>query len=122
MAGPGIRVLGADRASATLRTAEQRIEAITEDPELARPVLEAIRPLIPVRSGRLRGSARVAPVDGSSGVVVGEVYAGPINYGWPAHGIEGVHYLEDGAEAAEPALERQLERKAQQILDNVKGA
>lgn len=122
MAGPDIRAVGVDRMVRTMRTAESRLAALEDGDDAAQIALEAIRPLIPSKSGRARGSARVAPVEDAPGVLVGVVYAAPLNWGWPARGITGVHYLEHGAAAAEPAIEQHLDTTAQQILSTVKGA
>lgn len=105
-----------------MRVAESRLADIGQDEAIAAAAAGAVRSEAPSKSGRLRGSVRVAPVDGVPGVVVGVVYAGPINYGWPARGIDPAEYLERGAVAAEPAVEKVLETRARLILANVKGA
>jgi hypothetical protein len=58
----------------------------------------------PRRTGRLAGSVRGNRAAGRATVVAGRAsvpYAGPIHYGWPAHGIEPHPFVIDAAQATE---------------------
>lgn len=122
MAGPAIRVVGADTLARTLRAAGAAVADLEHDEELADAALAPVRAAIPVRTGRLRSSARSVPVERIPSIVVGEVYAAPINYGWPARGIAASRFAERGATAAGPPVAGLVRRKILRILSRLKGA
>ena len=66
------------------------------DLEARQAVATAIATNAPRRSGRLAGSVR----PDATGVEITAPYAGPIAYGWPAHGIEAHPFVETGLAAA----------------------
>lgn len=60
--------------------------------------------LVPVLSGRLKANIRAGQAKTKATVSAGGArlpYAGVINYGWPAHGIEPTHFLNDALEKNE---------------------
>ena len=77
----------------------------------------AALPAVPVESGRLVDSLRATP--GPMGVELSSslIYAGVQDRGWPAHGIEGHHFMERAEDAAEtqavdllaPAIQAQID-------------
>jgi hypothetical protein len=59
----------------------------------------------PQRTGRLAGSGRGNRAVGRATVTFGGAavpYAGPVHWGWPAHGIEPHTFIPDAAQATEP--------------------
>lgn len=76
----------------------------------------AALPVVPVESGALVDSLRATA--GPMGVMFGSglVYAGVQDRGWPAHGIEGHHFMARAEDAAEsqavdllaPAIQAQI--------------
>lgn len=64
---------------------------------IAAEAAETMRPFIPSRSGRLRGSARGNRAKGKAVVTVGSArvpYAQVINYGWPRRNIRPANFTE----------------------------
>lgn len=58
------------------------------------------------KTGRLSGSGRASRAVGRVSVLFGGAsvpYAGPVHWGWPAHGIEANPFVPDAAQATEPA-------------------
>jgi len=68
------------------------------------------RGLIPVRSGRLAGTARGNKAKSKAVVTVGRAsvpYAGAVNFGWPARGIAANPFLQKTDQRMQPiALDR----------------
>lgn len=65
--------------------------------EVAAAAARTITPFLPVRTGKLRGSARPNRAKGSAVVTIGRAsvpYAGPIIYGWPKRHIESSQAVE----------------------------
>lgn len=74
--------------------------------------VEAAR-FAPKRTGRLAGNirgnrARNKAVVSAGGVAV--PYAGPINYGWRAHGIEPAGFMQKADQTVEPYALKRLEQ------------
>jgi len=84
----------------------------------AESALASILPLVPVgtgalgnETGALRASVRAGASRRSGYVKVGSAkvpYAGPIQFGWPAHNIEPQDFLYSGMLRAEPAIVREF--------------
>lgn len=67
---------------------------------------------IPVRSGRLAGTARATSTKDAVTVTVGDAstpYAGVINFGWAAHSIAPAGFMERTDERMQPIALRRLE-------------
>ena len=101
MAGPTVKVVGAAELQAGLR----HLGAEAADPDVAKRgaelVVDAARDRAPVASGALVGSIRVEMALPDAAVVAGSPavpYAGVQEFGWPARGIAGTHYLADAAD------------------------
>lgn len=79
---------------------------------------EAAHPLVPVEAGELVDSLRARP--GPMGVEFGSdlIYAGVQDRGWPAHNIEGHHFMAAAEEAGRqgavdliaPEIQREIDR------------
>jgi len=80
-----------------------------------------VDPLVPVKSGRLANSVGVVASQTSAAVKAGSAarvpYAGVINFGWPAHNIEGAHFLEKGVAAREREIREKYDVEIRQFLD-----
>lgn len=101
MAGGAVELVGA----VELRAALARLGDQADDPKVAQRaaelVADAARDRVPVKSGDLLGTIHVEPALPAAVVVAGSPaipYAGVQEYGWPARGIEGSHYLEEAAD------------------------
>ena len=67
----------------------------------------------PKQSGRLAGDIRGNRAKGKAVITAGRVsvpYAGPINYGWKARGIEAAGFMQKADEALQPYALRRLEQ------------
>jgi hypothetical protein len=78
----------------------------------AKPVYSRARTLVPVVSGRLKGSIELTAGPAGASIRAGrglEPYAGPIHFGWPRHNIE-----------AQPFLYRALKDHRQDVIQTYK--
>jgi hypothetical protein len=80
-----------------------------------------VDPLVPVGSGKLANSVGVVASQTSAAVKAGTAarvpYAGVINFGWPARGIEGKHFLEKGVAAKEQQIREKYDVEIRQFLN-----
>lgn len=68
----------------------------------------------PHRTGRLAASIRGNRAKNKAVVTAGRArvkYAGAINYGWPARGIQASNFMQQADEAMRPVALQQLERE-----------
>lgn len=113
-----IRVLGTARASSTLREAGVQLEDLDEATEAAgRRALTAIRPLVPVRTGRLAGS--LVARDGA--VTTDLDYGPPVHQGVPSRGQAAQPFGTTGMDNAEPGITLLYLERIGRILSRVKG-
>lgn len=78
----------------------------------------------PRRSGRLAGSLRGNRALGRATISAGGArlpYAGPIHYGWPAHGIAAQPFISDAATATESQWLPLYAAAVDQAVDKVAG-
>lgn len=78
----------------------------------------------PRRTGRLAASVRGNRALSRATVAAGGArlpYAGPIHYGWPAHGIAANPFVSDAAQATESAWLPLYEAGIEQAVDAVAG-
>lgn len=97
-----------------LQTALRRVEAGAQDMTAAhRAVAARLVPGIavrtPRRSGRLAASWRPGATKGRARITSTERYAGPIEYGWPARGIEPARMVRDTVEASADEIRQAYE-------------
>jgi hypothetical protein len=101
-----IQVDGLRRLRRDLRKAGESTEDLKEaNAAVAALVAAASSARAPRRSGKLASSGRGNRAVGRATVVFGGAavpYAGPIHWGWPAHGIEPQTFIPDAAQATEP--------------------
>ncbi len=73
---------------------------------------EVVASFVPRLSGALAGDVRGNRAQRKAVVTVGRVslpYAGAINYGWPAHGIEAVEFMQRGDQVMRSRALQRLE-------------
>lgn len=108
----GVRVDGLSKVIRQLKAFGLEIEDLkTAFAALAAEGAAAVARHTPKRSGRLAGNVRGNRAQSKAVVRVGGAavpYAGPINYGWNARGIEPAHFMQKG--------DQELQPKAVQIL------
>jgi hypothetical protein len=78
----------------------------------------------PKRSGNLAGSVRGNRAVGRAIVRAGGAavpYAGPVHWGWPAHGIEAQPFIADAAVETQPVWLPAYEASIQKAVDKVGG-
>lgn len=88
----------------------------------AKLVESAARPRVPVRSGKLVASLRSSGTLRAGVIRLGKAnvpYAGPIHFGWPAHGIHPQPFLyealESKAHEVEALYKDRIERLAERL-------
>lgn len=126
MSSPVVRVEGVSRLVRTMRAAELDVDELKEVTIAAGALaLAAIRPRVPVRSGRLLSTVRSNRAARRSTVSAGRAslpYGPPVHWGWPARGIDGQPFGPEGLEAAEPAIHALYVAGVERIVDKIKGA
>lgn len=121
-----VRVQGVSRLVRTMRAAEVDVDEL-KDVTAAAGVLAAaaIRPLVPVKTGRLVGSIRSNKAARRATVSAGRAalpYGPPVHWGWPAHNIEPHEFGPEGLQRAEPAITELYLEGIERILEKIKGA
>lgn len=80
--------------------------------EIARQGASVASAYAPRRTGRLAGDIRGNRAKSKAVITAGRVsvpYAGPINYGWAAHGIQASGFMQKADEALQPYALSRLE-------------
>lgn len=122
MVAPTIRVDGARELRSAIRRAESRglvDELKRANREAAEVVAYEAQTIVPVKSGRLLESIRASGTQAAGIVRAGRgslPYAGPIHFGWPAHGIEPNPYLYDAADNRVDEVLSQYEHAIERVL------
>lgn len=109
-----------------LRRAFRQLEADTADLKaanaaVATAVAAASIPRAPRRTGRLASSVRGNRALSKATVSAGGArvpYAGPVHWGWPAHGIDPDPFISEAAQATEGAWSRIYEDAIQDAVDH----
>ncbi|ATU21117.1 hypothetical protein BcFMB_01420 [Bifidobacterium choerinum] len=93
--------------------------------QAAQIALPAVTGRAPVRTGKLKRSIRVGATRRAGVIRAGSKavpYAGPINYGWPAHHIRPRLFVNNGVATSESAWMRVYEQYVEKTMKQVKGA
>lgn len=100
-----VQVSGLREARKAFRRAEDKeaLDAVKRaHREAADAVLKVALPMVPVRTGTLKGSVKTLASRSRGRVKAGTrvrvPYAGPIHFGWPGRGIEAQPFLTDALE------------------------
>lgn len=119
MVAPVVRVIGADRIVAGLRSIAPELDTFGEGVDrLSSQAVGWVRSEAPHRSGRLSGS--VWGREGELGASA--AYAGVIHFGWAAHGISPNPYVVRAMQNHRGESVRILDGGLQDLADRVKGA
>jgi hypothetical protein len=117
-----ITLKGAPRFEADLDRAARELEDLRDAAtEVARVVRSAGSSESPRRTGALAASLTSSAGRNLSTITSGLVYAIPIHYGRPAHGIEANPFLMRAAQKTEPVWTGIYERSVQRVADSVRG-
>lgn len=114
MASAGIAVSGLRELTRGLEKAGVDVEELKDVMgRVADEAADTMRPLVPVKSGKLRASVRPNRAKGKAIVTVGTArvpYAAPIQYGWSARGIKPSRFVERTDQAMETRAVELLEQ------------
>lgn len=127
--GEGFRVRldsrGLGRLARTLKAAGADMQDLKDANRKAADVVKPeVAARTPVRSGKLKSTVRAGATQRAGVVRVGTAkvpYAGPINYGWPAHNIQGTYFLGAGADAAADNVDDIFAAAIEKALSQVQG-
>lgn len=87
---------------------------------IAAKATDVMRPFIPSRTGKLRGSARGNRAKGKAVVTVGSArvrYGPAINYGWPARNIRPANFTRKTDEVMDDLAPQMLAEGIDQIIE-----
>lgn len=119
------KVEGADRLKRTLLAAGDDLADLRRvNREAGDLVASGARGDVPVRSGALLGTIRSSGTERQGTASAGSAkvpYAGVIEFGWPARGIEAQPSLTGSLEANEEQLADLYQRETDRVLQQVKG-
>lgn len=126
MADKALMVVGQKRFVQTMRKAGADMDDLKEvNREAAQIALPAVRNLAPRgKTGRLAGSLRVGATKRAGVIRAGRKavpYAGPINYGWPAHRIKPRLFVNNGVASTESQWQKVYKDFIDKTLKQVKG-
>lgn len=125
MPTPNVTIEGLPRLRRALREAGANLDDLKDANAAAGALVAgAAAARAPRRSGRLAASIRSSRAVGRASVLAGGAsvpYAGPIHWGWAAHGIEAQPFATAAATATESAWLPIYERDLQRVLDTANG-
>lgn len=123
---PTVSVDGGRQLRASLKRAGVGVEDLkAAHKEVADDVARESRPNAPVLTGALVATTRGAGTQSAAIVRAGSArvpWAGPIHWGWPAHGIEARPWLAETAEEREPAWSATYLQAIETLIATVEGA
>lgn len=123
--GTSIQVTGLIEMQAALRKADRDLPKQLRliNKEAATEAAEGVRPLVPVRTGRLARSVGVLAQQRGAAVKAGSAvrvpYAGPINYGWSARGIKAQEFLKRGVVSRIEQISEIYEEDIRKLLSSI---
>jgi hypothetical protein len=116
----GIQVEGLRETIRDLQAAGVELEDLKDVMgDIAAKAADVMKPYVPSRSGKLRGTVRGNRAKGKAVVTIGRgrvKYAGPINYGWPARNIRPANYTGKTDAAMDDLAARMLEDGINKII------
>lgn len=117
-----VRRRGFDRFRADLRRAGDDLDMPDVYPEVAQLVAAEISRQAPRATGALAGSPEPSGGAGLGRVRMPLRYTGVQNYGWLAHGIKALRFVERARDIVEQRVARRLDDGVQKVLNRVRGA
>lgn len=126
MADKALMVVGQKRFVQTMRKAGADMDDLKEVNRAAAQIaLPAVRNLAPRgKTGRLAGSLRVGATKRAGVIRAGRkavLYAGPVNYGWPARHIKPRLFVNNGVASTESQWQKVYKDFIDETLEQVKG-
>ena len=119
-------VVGQKRFVQTMRKAGADMKELKGvNRQAADIALPAVQRLTPRRTGRLAASIRAGATQKAGVIRAGRKtvpYAGPVNYGWPKHGIRPRLFVNQGVAGSESAWSRVYADFIDKTIRQVKGA
>jgi phage gpG-like protein len=126
MATATVILEGTNNLARTLRIAGRKMADMEdENRNTASVIMRDALGRVPRKSGALAGSIRPEATKGEAITYAGSYsvpYAGPINYGWPAHNISAQPFLTTALTDTEPVWLRDYERSIKEACNLVRGA
>lgn len=120
MADGGVRVEGLSKAVRALQGLGLEVDDLKNAfATIATEATEAIASKVPRRTGRLAGSVRGNRAKSKAVVRAGKKavpWAGPINYGWRARGIEPSLFMQRGETEYTPKAVSRLEQELETAI------
>jgi len=111
----GVQVEGLSRVLRQLKDLGLEVEDLKAAfAKIAAEGAERVAAHVPRKSGALAGSIRGNRAQSKAVVRAGKAavsYAGAINYGWPARGIEPALFMQQGDQEMQPIAVRRLEEE-----------
>jgi hypothetical protein len=126
MSDKALMVVGQRRFVQTMRKAGADMDDLKEvNREAAQIALPAVRNLVPRgKTGRLAGSLRVGATKRAGVIRAGRKavpYAGPVNYGWPAHHLKPRLFVNTGVASSESQWQQVYKDFIEKTMKQVKG-
>lgn len=107
-----VRVTGVREVTRALKALEASAEDLKAvHTAVARQLIGGVRTRTPIRTGALAASWGAGATKTRARITSPLLYSGPIEYGWPAHGIEPARMVRATVEAEEGAIIRTYERE-----------
>lgn len=116
MATKGVSVKGDDKVVRALRDVADEVEDLDAFERIADDLARAAARHAPKRTGRLAGSLRGDRSKSKAIVRSTLVYAGPINYGWPARNIAPSGFMQKADQEIQPRAVRELENEINDVI------
>lgn len=127
MADKALYVVGQKRFVQTMRKAGADMQELKEvnrrAADIAKP--EAVARAPRGKTGKLAGSIRVGATQKAGIIRAGRktvLYAGPINYGWPARHIKPRTFVNDAVAGTEAQWAKEYEQFVKKTMNQIKGA
>lgn len=112
----GVRIEGLNKKVRDLQALGLEVDDLKDAfSTIADEAAEVVTSYVPVgETGALADTVRGNRAKSKAVVRAGKAavpYAGPINYGWPARGIEAAEYMQKGDQEMQPVAVRRLEEE-----------
>jgi hypothetical protein len=119
-----VEIKGSSAFSSSMDRAERDIADLREGfTKAGDSIGRAASRIAPRKTGALAGSIETMHSGPAQQDITSPlVYAGPIHWGVPSHGIEASLFILRGADQTESEWTRAIETDAQRVCDRVKGA
>ena len=118
MAAPAVEVVNGREFRKAIRDCEESCNDLKDAHQRAgQIVVVAATGAAPRRTGRLAGKHKASRAKARARVTVNTVYANPVHWGWPRHGISPNPWLYEAAIRTEPVWLPVYEADVNKIID-----